>query len=489
MRLAKKLSVALTTGALTLLMSTMAFADTNIKEVKITGKTAEGSTVEVYLTEDFNPDGTEIRAVAPENTKEIEIDATLVDEGGSFKTDWTKMDPGENTSHIYVTDSTWQKKKYTVYTTLSDDKYNEFVQEHDEAESDLEVIGKKGNKFYIKKSLKDIEIPFGFKRKKTKYHNTKLVSAYNKDSDMTLLYLVNESGEGHFYIYNAEKDKFARYKELKIKSRLYTIATPEKKDKNLKKYEKTKIKIGEEKVKVWVKNEEEGLYLLYLRNWEGEIGLYQFDSKEHVFQRFIINDSAEATLATADKTIEDQDKKYNSFVKKYNKENSLKWKIIIALIVGLIILGFVILNLALKIASYRRKLKDAEEKAIRATSKRSKYYVEKPGIKTVVPNQKVEKKPKEDVDMKSVTPIGYDDLSIDMTDDVKKEFEEKPKSEDKKPSTSNWESRARASRPSVEPRKVAPVRSEGKAETAAKSSPVDDDDDDDDGFEFIMIDD
>ena len=90
--------------------------------------------------------------------------------------------------------------------------------------------------------------------------------------------------------------------------------------------------------------------------------------------------------------------------------------------------------------------------------------------------------------MKSVTPIGYDDLSIDMTDDVKKEFEEKPKSEDKKPSTTNWENRARASRPSVEPRKTTPVRSEGKAETAAKSSPVDDDDDDD-GFEFIMIDD
>lgn len=486
MRLFKRL--ALTSSVAVLLMASTVFADANIKEVKITGKTAEGSTVDVYITEKFDPEGTDIKAVAPENVKEIEIEPTLIDENGTFKTDWTKMDPGDNKSHIYVTDSSWKKKTYTVYTTLSDDKYNEYVQQHDEAESTLEVITKKGTKLYIKKNIKGIELPEGYKRKKIKYHDTKVMSAYNKSTDTTLLYLIDEAGEGSFYKYDATADKLTKLKEFKIKSRRYIAATPEKKDKGLKKYEKTKIKIGDEKVNVWVKNEDEGLYLLYLMNWEGEINLYQFDSKEHVFQRFMINESAEATLATADKTIDEQDKKYNAFVKKYNKENSLKWKIIIALICGLVVLGFVILNLALKIASYRRKLKDAEDKAIRATSKRSKYYVEKPGIKTVVPNQKVEKKAKEDVDMKSVTPTGYDDLSIDMTDDVKKEFEEKPKSEDRKPSRPTWESRPKVERPVADVRRPAPVRNEGKAETAAKSSP-DYDDDDDDGFEFIMIDD
>ncbi|HAV90724.1 MAG TPA: hypothetical protein DCW44_05575 [Eubacterium sp.] len=485
MKLLKRLT--LTSLATVLMMASSVFADSSIKDVKITGKTTEGGTVDVYLTEEYKADSKEIKAVAPENVKELVIEPELNDENATYTTDWTKMDPGENTSRIFVKSSVGTIK-YTVYTTLSDDKYNEYVQQHDEADSTLEVIGKKGAKYYVKKSLKDIELPYGFKRKKIKYHDTKVVAAFSEAKNMTLLYLLNESGEGEFFVYNETKDSFSKLKEIKVKSRLYTIAHPETRDKGLKKYDREYIKIGGNRVKVWVKNEEEGLYLLYLMNWDGEIGLYQFDSKENVFQRFIINESAEATLDTADKTIAEQDKKYNAFVKKYNKENSFKWKIIIGLIVLIVVLGFVILNLGLKIASFRRKLKDAEDKAIRATSKRSKYYVEKPGIKTVVPNQKVEKKPKEDVDMKSVTPIGYDDLSIDMTDDVKKEFEEKPKSEDKKPSTSNWENRTRASRPSVEPRREIPVRSEGKAETAAKSSPVDDDDDDD-GFEFIMIDD
>ena len=478
MKLFKRMTMALTTGVLCFVMASSVFADSNIKEVKITGTTTEGKTVDVYLTEDFDPEGTEIKAVAPENTKSIEIVPTLSDENATYKTDWTDMDPGDNTSHIYVTGSDYVKKTYNVYTTLSDDQYNEYVQQHDEAESDLEVI-LTNNKYYVQKKLKGIDLPEGYERKRIEYHGTKVWSAYSRAKDTYLLYLVNESGNGNFFIYDEKNDTLRILREIKVKSRLYTVVYPKEKDKRLKKYEKETIRIGTDKVRVWVKSEEEGLYLLYLMNWDGEVNLYQFDSKENVFQRFIINDSAEEALDTADKTIAEQDEKYNDFVKKYNKENSLKWKVIIGLIIAIVALVFVILNLFLKIASQKRQLKEAQEKAVRATGKKSKYLVEKPGIKTVVPNQKIEKKSKDDVDMKSVTPTGYDDLSIDMTDDVKKEFEKQPAKAETK-----VEARKAEKTDSV---KTAPVKSPLKADSKSKNNS--DDDDDDDGFEFIVIDD
>ena len=165
MKLFGKVTMALSTGILCLLMTSSVFADSNIKEVKITGTTTDGKTVDVYLTEDFDPEGTEIKAVAPENVKEIEITPTLSDENATYKTDWMQMDPGDNTSHIYVTGSDYVKKTYNVYTTLSDDKYNEFVQQSDEADSDLEVI-LTNNKYYIKKKLKGIDLPEGYERKR-----------------------------------------------------------------------------------------------------------------------------------------------------------------------------------------------------------------------------------------------------------------------------------------------------------------------------------
>ena len=202
---------------------------------------------------------------------------------------------------------------------------------------------------------------------------------------------------------------------------------PEKTDKYLRKFKKQTIKIGSEKVKVWVHNEAEEMYLIYLMNWDGEVALYQFDAKENVFQRFIISDSQEEALNTAEQTFDDLDEKYQAMVHKYNKDNSAKWKVIIALISVIVVLAFVILNLILKILSQKRIVLDVEEKALRATTKKSKYLVEKPGIKTVVPNQKVVKKPKEDVEVKDVVPTGYDDISIDMTDDVIKEYEKSSK--------------------------------------------------------------
>ena len=190
-------------------------------------------------------------------------------------------------------------------------------------------------------------------------------------------------------------------------------------------------------------------------------------------------------------------------------DNSLKWKVIIGLITGLVILVFIILNLMLKIASQKRKLVDAEERALRATSKRSKYLVEKPGIKTVVPNQKIDKKPKNDVDIKSVTSTGYDDMQIDLTDSVKEEFEKGAaikdnfkdgKKEDTKvnkmPQAKEADNKKSEVSGDKKPEnKVTPVKAAESKPVAAKAveskpTPAKEEDDfDDDGFEFIMIDD
>lgn len=514
----KRKSFVITTGLACLLMGSVVFADSNLSDIKIQGKTSDGEVKEVYLTKDFDGEGDEIYAVAAESTAELVIDATPTDENANVSYDWTTMDPGDNTSHVYVKGSDGTSKTYTIYTTVDDDSYNQYATSDEDGDSDLEVILKSGS-YYVQKSLKGIKLPEGYKRKRIKYNGVKVWSGYSDVKNTTILYLINENGKGKFFIYDKDKDQFKVLREIKVKSRLYTVVYPEKTDENLRQYKKETIKIGSNKVRVWVRDEAEGLYLIYLMNWDGEINLYQFDTKENVFQRFIVNASQEAALAVADKTIDDLNEKNQDLVKKYNKDNSLKWKVIIGLITGLVILVFIILNLMLKIASQKRKLVDAEERALRATSKRSKYLVEKPGIKTVVPNQKIDKKPKNDVDIKSVTSTGYDDMQIDLTDSVKEEFEkgaaikdnfkdgkkedtkvnkmpqakeaDNKKSEvsgDKKPENKVTPVKAAESKPVV----AKAAESESTPAKVAESKPTpakEEDDFDDDGFEFIMIDD
>ena len=63
---------------------------------------------------------------------------------------------------------------------------------------------------------------------------------------------------------------------------MYTVVNPTEKASCLKKYTKKQITVIDQEVNAWVLNEEEGLYLLYAMNWNGDTNLYCYVTMKNV---------------------------------------------------------------------------------------------------------------------------------------------------------------------------------------------------------------
>ncbi len=130
---------------------------------------------------------------------------------------------------------------------------------------------------------------------------------------------------------------------------MYTVVNPSEKASCLKKYTKKQITVIDQEVNAWVLNEEEGLYLLYAMNWNGDTNLYCYDDNEKCFQRYIAEDDVNTQIEAANKAYNNVKNKYNTLVSKYN----MLLKIACGLVIVIIILIFVIINIKLN-----RKEKD-----------------------------------------------------------------------------------------------------------------------------------
>ena len=166
-----------------------------------------------------------------------------------------------------------------------------------------------------------------------------------------------EEGIAGFYIYNEKKDTFYPMRNILIKSRMYTVVRPEKRDSCLKNYTKKRITIYDQEVSAWELDSEEKLYLVYAMNWDGDINLYCYDDQEKVFQRYIATSDVNTQLEAANTAYGKLQDKYNSIVDRYN----ILVKAIAGLIILIVILIFAVLNLILSNKTKKvKKLKDEE---------------------------------------------------------------------------------------------------------------------------------
>ena len=339
---------------------------TDLKSMTVYAVSENGDEKEV--TFDFNSTTYEYDLTVMSDTKSIKIEAEAADDSSTWKVDKdginTKMDFGENKTQVIVTSASGDTNTYTLNTTRLTEEEQETYQGSDTAPSDVTVkVGK--TTYTIASSFAEGDIPEGFKKDTAEYKGESLTCIKGEKKDITAFYLVNDESQA-FFIYNSEADSFYPMNNIQIKSRMYTIIHPDNTESVLKNYTKKDITIIDQEVSAWVLNEEEGMYLVYAMNWNGDTNLYCYDDQEKCFQRYPISGDTNSQIEAANKAYNNLQDKYNSLVDKYN----ILLKIVCALAIVIIILLFVCINLG--ISKKAKALKDNVEEDHESKTKKEK---------------------------------------------------------------------------------------------------------------------
>lgn len=418
------MTVAVSAMMIAMVFSVSADETTDLSEMKVYGVSASGSKTEVPMS--FNATTYEYDLTVKSDVTSIEIEAKTKDSTSKWIIEKdginTKMDTGMNKTIVAVTSRTGVVQKYTLntkkLTTAEEATYKEPETEENKVTkntaTDTSVkVGK--SKMKITSSFGSDKIPEGFKKSTQKYKGKKYTAIKGEVKDITAFYLYGDENEG-FYIY--DKDKFYAMSNIKIKSRMYTIVQPKETDGIVEAYKKKKVTIIDQEVKAWALDEEEGMYLVYAMNWNGDTNLYCYDDNEKCFQRYLTSSDANKQSEAAAKAYNKLQKDYNKLVDKYN----VLIKILCGLVILIIILVFVVINLALN--KKEKKIKNDDNYSSNVESKEKLSKAEKKAAKKAKKNQKYEQ---DDDDIDSGIAIGQeeernpkDELEAGIQDDLNK---------------------------------------------------------------------
>ncbi len=371
MKTLRKLLILVVVLTMTTGWSVLVSADTatDLSDMKVYAVDGSGKKTEVAMNFESTTYTYDLTVMS--DVVKIEIEATPADSSSKWvvEKEWanTRMDVGKNLTEVAVTSASGAVQKYTLNTTkltaeeqatYQADETESVTKKDDTAavkkDKDTKVtVGKKEMK--ISTSFDKNDIPEGFKKTTAEYNGKKYKCIKGEVKDLTAFYLYDDETEG-FYIYDESSDKFYVMNNIQVKSRMYTIVQPEKTDGILKNYDKETVTIIDQKVDAWVLDDEEGMYLVYAMNWNGETSLYSYDDNEKCFQRYLVSLDSNKQSEAAATAYENLQKDYNKLVDKYN----ILLRVLCGLVVVIIILVFVIINLALN--KKEKKVKKAKNK-------------------------------------------------------------------------------------------------------------------------------
>lgn len=363
------MAVAVSTVMAAMIFTVSADDTTDLSDMKVYGLDAAGNKTEVPMS--FSATTYEYDLTVKSDVVSIEIEADTKDSTSTWEVEKlginTRMDTGMNKTVVAVTSSAGAVQKYTLNTkklttaeeaTYQEPETEESANTEKNADDTSVKVGKKTMK--ISSSFSKDKIPEGFKKSTQKYKGKKYACIKGEVKEITAFYLYGNNNEG-FYIYDEAQDKFYAMNNIQIKSRMYTIVQPEETDGIVEAYKQKNVTIIDQKVKAWVLDEEEGMYLIYAMNWNGDTNLYCYDDNEKCFQRYLTSSDANRQSEAAAKAYNKLQKDYNKLVDKYN----VLIKILCGLVILIIVLIFVIINLALnkkekKIKRSNKYMEDAE---------------------------------------------------------------------------------------------------------------------------------
>lgn len=143
-------------------------------------------------------------------------------------------------------------------------------------------------------------LPSGFAAADITYDGETVKGAKQEKGDLQLLYLLDSSNLGAFYIYNESKNACSPMQMINLSETSSIILLDDVEDVELPaRYTKVELEISDDhSVPAWHDSKNDRFYLLYTVNTDGEKALYKYDSKDQTYQYY--GQPTSAASASAD---------------------------------------------------------------------------------------------------------------------------------------------------------------------------------------------
>ena len=245
------------------------------------------------------------------------------------------------------------------------------------SDPDAIVIG--GVNYKISQDFTEEEIPEGFSKADFEYKGNAYQGIMFDQGYLGMYYLVNDAGEGKFFIYDANRDKFYPYVRLSSGEHFIILITvpngviPPDNYKEIELTLKENVTVpayqytgGEDKEIVKIDTEEESVaiidsadfYLFYGMDATGVTCWYQYDTLQGTYQRF-----NEEALSAPDvpEDYEELSKSYQELKDKQKDTRVKNRRTIAILIFVMVVLVVIIINILLKFRDFREEEEEYEE--------------------------------------------------------------------------------------------------------------------------------
>lgn len=216
------------------------------------------------LTPEFKTDILEYSVVVPENTKEVNIKATVQDKRASVNGIGTQaVNPGANKFSVVVRAQSGAEKTYVIN-----------VEVKDENPINVTVNGKNYTVVKIKENLPAASL---YTETTININGFEIPAYKNDNTNLVLVGLKDEEGNISLYIYNKDKNEYQEYNEIGVnKITIYPLTSNEE----IKGYKKDTITINGVKVDGYYYTKDSDYVIIYGINVEtGDKGFYMYDKK------------------------------------------------------------------------------------------------------------------------------------------------------------------------------------------------------------------
>ena len=216
------------------------------------------------LTPEFKTNILEYSVVVPENTKEVNIKATVQDKRASVNGIGIQaVNSGANKFSVVVRAQSGAEKTYVIN-----------VEVKDENPINVTVNGKNYTVVKIKENLPAASL---YAETTININGFEIPAYKNDNTNLVLVGLKDEEGNISLYIYNKDKNEYQEYNEIGVnKITIYPLTSNEE----IKGYKKDTITINGVKVDGYYYTKDSDYVIIYGINVEtGDKGFYMYDKK------------------------------------------------------------------------------------------------------------------------------------------------------------------------------------------------------------------
>ncbi|MBQ9699144.1 MAG: cadherin-like beta sandwich domain-containing protein, partial [Lachnospiraceae bacterium] len=271
----ENMEVTASAGTVNVKAPYIASSNKDLASLKVAAVRADGSSYTLTLSPKFSNSVTKYSLTTEEGVTKLVVTAKAEDDKATVKVSGATLKGGTNTTTITVTAEDGSTRKYTITTTVP-------VPPTTTAPPPEPVIViMDGKEYHIKDISETTKVPEGFEAVEYDYKDEKVMVAKGLSKNLIVMYITDSEGaNGGLYIYDEGKDIFYPMSNIQVTDKLYTIVkypedliVPEG-------YVQGEITVGDVTFNGWTNTELDKVYLVYAMNWNGEEGLYFYDTAE-----------------------------------------------------------------------------------------------------------------------------------------------------------------------------------------------------------------